>query len=194
MDVPGVHQTLASNQIRNAAIDFCNRSKAYVVQLDDQTISDQTTVVGLPSKTDLVQILQAWWNGKKITNKTIIELNEWYANWTTQSGTPMYFTRMAPSTITLVPYPTTAGTLSIVAAIAPSPDATGLDKDIFNTYFQEIAHGAKWKLLSMQKKPWSDPNLAVYHKELFDQGCAKAALDAKKSFGGGRIRTVSRFL
>lgn len=181
-DVPGVPQNIALNAIRNAAIEFCDRSCCWVVDADPITsVANQANYQFEPeSGSEVVRVVQAWYNSLKITEKTAAQLEEDVSTqsttlvsgtpWNEQPGIPLYFTIERPDEFILVPYPDTAVTsgIKMKVALKPSRTAKGMEKWVIDKYFEALSHGAKYKLFTMQKKPWSSSDLASYHRREFD--------------------------
>lgn len=197
-DLPGCGQPLAKLHIRAAAIDFCERSLAWRADLDPiDAIEDEGTYDLDPDTgTVVVRVLELWYDGKRINAKSADDLACLYANWTTEAGTPLYYTQETPSdSVILVPMPNAdlAGALTGKVAIKPSQASTGIDSSIFEKWREAIAHGAKARLFALKKKPWSDKELAAYHQGVFDSKVATAALAASKGFTGAPKRVKAHF-
>lgn len=173
-DVPGAPLPLVLNAIRNAAIEFCERSCVLVETPTPVDAVALTPSYALAPSTGMsvVQPITVWYNGKRLTYKTPEELDELYDNWPAKFGLPYYYTQEIPGTIILVPMPDTALTAGITAKIAVKPGlaATTIIDWLFEKYYMVLAHGAKWKIKEIVGKPWSDPKGAMYHKTMFEEG------------------------
>jgi hypothetical protein len=197
-DVPGCSQAMATKAIRAAAIEFCERSEAWRVDLDPvDVLADEASYDFDPdSGTVVVRAMQLWYDGKDLTRKSREELALQFANWTTQEGTPLYYTQENPSDgFILVPKPVEALADAVTGklAIKPSQTASGLESFIFEKWRDAITDGALFRLFAMQKKPWSNPALAGSRKTLFDQKIAEAKLAANKGFTRSPLRVKAQF-
>ena len=105
--VPGCPDTLVENHLRSATIDFAERSKAYVLDLDPIT-----TVSGVyeydfdqPSGTEVHQILWMTYDGNDMDpiSPRSLELN--YPDWRDRTSRPHVYLQKTPSTFWVVPVP-----------------------------------------------------------------------------------------
>lgn len=197
-DVPGVTQAVAKNAIRNAAIEFCDRSRVWVVDHDPMpAVANQGVYPFEPPNGAVVAMVNtAWFNGQKLTPRTAKQLDSEFADWTVRAGIPSRYLQENTDELILVPMPSEALANAIKAKVVlkPSRASTGIERWIFEKYLEEIAHGAKGKLYSMQKKPWSDPNLAAFHLGQFDEGISKTALAAAKNHTTAPLRSRASFM
>lgn len=195
--IPGATPALVLNAIRNAAINFCEQTKVWVIDNDPILSIANEPHYDLDSSStyEPVILMCAWYDERKLIPKTPGDLDVMYTNWPSRSGAPEYITQEKPSEIILVPYPSSSGS-SITAKIAvkPKSTSTGIEKWIGEKYLEGIAHGALAKMMAMPSKPWSDGATSLYHKDLFDNAVAAARLDAGKGFGRAVIRTRPQFL
>jgi len=77
-DISGVGQSLALNAIRNAAIEFCDRSGCwpYNQSLLSSVASQPNYSFVPPADTEVVGVTQAWYNGEPIRFKSAFELEK----------------------------------------------------------------------------------------------------------------------
>lgn len=196
-DVPGVPQNVALNAIRNAVIEFCGRTKIWVIDHDPISIvaNESTYQFEPPNGAVVSSIVAAWFGGVGIDPTTQAELNAEHTGWTTLTGTPTKYLQENSEEVILFRKPTSALTngLTMKVALKPKRNSTGVEAWIIEEYQEEIAHGAKARLFSMQKKPWSDAALASYHMGAFDDAIGKAGVKASKSLGKGAIRATPHY-
>lgn len=197
-DVPGCSQKVAKNAIRNAAIEFCERTLAWKVDLDPlNAVANQAAYpFEPPANTRVVRLLNVWYNGKRLTPKTPADLDDLYANWPSAIGTPLYYTQLSPDEVILVPMPNAALANGIAQKVAlkPTRASTGLEEYLYEKYLEEIAAGAKARLMLMQKKPWSNTAMGAANQALFEDAIASARYRAAKGYGAAPIRVRARFL
>jgi hypothetical protein len=55
--------------------------------------------------------------------------------------------------------------------------------DIYNRHEEALANGARWNLLKMPKKPWSDPASAAFYRREFNEGINMARLEMLRGVG-----------
>lgn len=113
-----------------------------------------------------------------------------------ESTQPRWWYHQTPNDIRLVGIPTTtiANAIDADIVLKPLPTVTQIDDWIFNTYYEDLAHGALSMLFRMPKKKWSDKGLAEYHDGMFVEGWQDAHGDALRSFlrkdqGTGRAQS-----
>jgi hypothetical protein len=196
-DVAGCSQPLAKNAIRNAAIEFCDRTWVYRVEMGplaaEANVPDYT--LEPPSNTAVVKVHRLWYDKREIFPKTPEELAALFAHWPSAVGTPLYFTHRSPDVLLLVPMPEASLQDAITGelAIKPTRASTGISADIHEKYLEDIAYGAKARLFAMSRKPWSDKQLSAYHQGMFDECVGKAKVQATKGHTRGRLRTTAHF-
>ncbi len=197
-DVPGCPQKVAKNAIRNAAIEFYRDSLAWVIDHDPMNAVTNQAAYPFepPASTEVVKALNVWYDAKPLTKKTPDELSAMYANWTTHIGTPLYYTQLNSTEIVLVPMPAAAlaNGVTMKVALKPKRSSTGLEEYLHEEYLEEIATGAKARMMLMQKKPWSNATLGAANKALFDEAIASVRYRATKGYTGAPVRVKARFL
>jgi hypothetical protein len=191
-EIPGVPMPMVDHWLRNAAIEFCERTKAHVVTLDPvNAVADQMGyALPLDANTELVQVVAVKFSGDKLTPKSPGFLEKKYDDWESETGTPEHYTQAATDILLLVPAPDTAETdaIAVRAAIKPGTEATGIHDWLFSQYRKAIGAGALAGLLSMNK-PWADPNRALLNQAKFEAAIETAAPAATD----GHVQAVPRF-
>lgn len=192
VDVTGCQPDLALKHIKQAVIDFCDKSLALVKDLEEiiaaPGYSTYTLVSPSPNIYDLAQIMNVYIDGKKIDVITRDDLVEKYGDVSNTSGTPKFFYQETLDEIILFPTPDTACVIGIKAAIKPTSTNTEIDDWIGIKFFDGIAHGAKARLFEIPKKPWSDLALSSYHAAKFDS----VVYSARNFKSSGMARGPSR--
>lgn len=188
---------MATDAIRRAAIEFFEKTLAWVYNHPaiDVVAAQMAYPFVPPAGAVVAKVLQAWYNGGKITSKTPDQLDEIYANWRTITGTPQYITQDDERNLLLVPTPSAALTAGLVLRVALKPTlaSTGVETRIYEEYRDAIASGAKARLMLMKDKPYSDMKLGALEMGLFNAAVADAKFKAQKGFGRARVRTVPHF-
>jgi len=196
-DVPGCPQPLAKNAVKQAAIEFCERS--FVYQVDHapiDAVADQGEYTFAPgANLKVVRPERVWYDKKTLTAKTPQEIDLLYAYWPDESGTPLYFVQERLEKLILVPKPSAALVGAIIAKVSvkPARAATDIDDALWEKYLEIITSGAKARLFAMKKKPWTDTTLSGYHSDIYDNGIAKAKVAATRGHGRARMRTTAHF-
>lgn len=194
----GLEVELALKHIRSAAIDFCEQSLAWRFDtLPINVIADQRQyVLDVPFEgAEIVQVLHAYINNKEIAVTSTSALAQGDINFLNQKGLPTCYVQEYTERMSLYPMPANSITsgLTYKVALRPSRVADGIHDSIGKKYFEAIAHGTKARLFEMPKKPWSDINLAVYHRSKFEMIARHARDEAASGYGRGIKRVVSHY-
>lgn len=188
--LPFVHdcpQIAAINAIRNAAIEFCDRSgywQADLTAIDSIALTGSYVLV-VPTGTRVVDSISAWYNNIVMIPRSTEELTKLYrgVDWRSLAGQPAFVTSDASGTIRLVPAPAIAivGAINVRASIAPTRVSTGMDADVYEKQLEVIASGARARLLNMSGQPAYDPVQASAQRTAFLAGCNNARIRANKA-------------
>lgn len=156
----------------------------------------------LPSGTAFAKGLSAWLNDAPIDPMSQDDLDTEFnntdfgwagVNWRTDVSLPTRFYFPDDNTVGLALPPATSGNLRILAALKPTRASTSFPTWIYERHVETIAHGAKAKIMSIPKKPYSDIPMAAHHMEMFNAGVGDARVDAARSRSRAPLRTHSVF-
>jgi len=191
--VPNCPDSLIESTLRSACIEFAERSKAYVYDLDPIT-----SISGVyeyefdqPSGTDVHQILWMTYDGHDLDpiSPRSLELN--YSDWKNKNSVPQVYLQKTPSLFWVIPVPGSAVTngIQLSVALKPSRTTSNIDTDFSNSYRDGIVYGTLYRLLRIPAKDWTDINASRDYLGLFNQEIVQAELKAR---GGdlGVKRTV----
>lgn len=200
-ELPGAPLPMVDHWLRNAAIEFCEESKALVLNLEPvDAVAEQMEYL-LPMPDDgggtpvvlyeLVEIVSARFSGEKLTPIVPLELEKKYDDWEAEVGTPEHYTQADTFNILLIPAPTDAATdaIEVRAALKPTPSATGVSDWLFSQYRMALAAGVKAKMMALSGKPWSNPDMALFYSGVF----ADAISTATTRTSDGHTRATPRF-
>ena len=154
---------------------------------------------------DRVQIEWATYEGRKLEPTTEHMLFKCDKEWLKRRGPPTNYLEMNSGMIRIWPTPTTflsqsepylnpatvgdgeepmpqdidqPCSLMFRISMKPKMDATAMDKQIMDDYFDTIVNGALAYLMFMPAKPWTAPDLAQVYSNTFQEGNAKARRQA----------------
>lgn len=189
--VPFCPDSLVESNLRSTTIEFCERSKAYVLDMDAfNTISGVYEYdFDIPTGTEVHQVLQMTYDGRDMDpiSPRSLEIN--YPDWRDRTGTPHVYLQKTESTFWLVPVP--SGSFPVIASVAlkPSRTSNNIDTRISNQYRDAIIYGTLYRLLRMPSREWTDVNAAREYLAQFNNEITQAELRAR---GGdlGVKRTV----
>lgn len=196
--LPGCPEPLALNAIRNAVIEFMERSWVFSDFLDAVSVNATIADIEFETPDDLLvsKLLTAWYDDAKLVIKTPDEMEEIFGqNWSTKTGTPTHATQLNERELRLVPIPAAdlQNALLMRVTFKPTRDSTAVDERIFEEYLEPIACGALAKLFILPQKPWTNPEASKWHSDKFNEGIDKARQKALKGFGRARRRVKAHF-
>jgi hypothetical protein len=201
-EAPGCLPALALNAIRNAVIEFCEKSHMHIYNHPAiSAIANTPTYVFVPlTGTLVVKALQVFYNGTELIPKTPDELKNIYdgdqsKDWRDQTGEPIYFTQDDARNIRLVPMPSVnaANAIKMRVSLKPTRASTAVDDKIFEEHLETIKHGALYRLKIQKGKPYSDEPGAAQSFIFFNNGIQSAKTMTEKGFGRARQRVVPHY-
>ena len=195
----GVSDVMAENAIRNAAIELCEKSWIwkYDMASDTSLVAAQASYVLVPPTGSVIHAIPAMGYFPEGETETVPvtgpvsedELDKLRPGWREEasSGTTntVSFFTLEKNTIRVIPKPVEnqASALRISLILKPTRTSDDGADLLYDDWLEAIAHGAKWKLMVLPGKDWSNPELAEYHRREFRKGCTAAF--AKRLKGGG---------
>lgn len=193
---PGVADPTAYFAIRQAAIEFCERTRAW--RFDDEfniTVDDAEGLLA-PSGAVVHDIEGVWFDGTKLKPKTPGQLDTlvpaWRSGATKSESKPKYVTQTAPNTIVLVPFQ--PGRVKLSIFLKPAQDADELPDFLADQHREAIAWGALGRILLIPNQSFTNPDMGAAFGQAFQQ-----KLDGKSTLGftgqqRAPVRTRASFL
>lgn len=190
--VRGCSDPLAELEVKRAAQDFFERSRAWQVLLAAVAVSanqKEVTVTPSDSSQALVRVEAAWYDGKEVHPVTPRDLEDDGTDWQEETGTPERFLRLTPGIIRLWPYSTAAAISGVKTRVSvkPSESATGIPDDLAVKFRDALATGAKALLMLTPEQKFTNLNLGAALHEKFEAMIAQANWEASRAYGGGRV-------
>tara|TARA_R110002167_G_scaffold56427_1_gene160104 strand:+ start:134 stop:817 length:684 start_codon:yes stop_codon:yes gene_type:complete len=181
--VPNCPDSLIESTLRSSCIEFAERSKAYVFDLEPIT-----TISGVyeyefdqPSGTEVHQILWMTYNGDDLDpiSPRSLELN--YSDWRTKTSLPQVYLQKTPSSFWVIPVPGTSlvNGIQLAVALKPTRTTSNVDTTFSNSYRDGIVYGTLYRLLRIPAKDWTDARAAADYLSLFNQEIVQAELKAR---------------
>lgn len=162
--------------MRNAARELCEDSDCYRYTLENTVVvRNQTDVaLSLPTGTTLHRPIVLVLDGKPLSPYSTTLLHRDAADWRDEPGEPRYWMRSTAGVnfIALAPVPVetySKNGLKGEVALKPARDATGMDEVFMDRFQNPLIDGALATILSIPSAPWYAPDVASYHKQLFDR-------------------------
>lgn len=195
-DVPGCTNEMAINALRNAAIELCTKSWIYT-----QPCDAQSTVIG-QAEYDLdtfngykiVGIVSAAFNDAAILPAGVTSLNRSNLYWQDDTGTPTNYFTNDYTTLRLYRIPDLVGTLNVTVALTPTKTATGVENFIYDLYSEQLAAGAKARLMLIPSKPFTDLNTSREYRAQFAAAITDAKWRAHKSLTNAQLQMAPQIL
>jgi hypothetical protein len=196
-EVAGCPEVVAIQAIRDAAIEFCTRSNALQQDLDPLTaIANQSEYdLEAPAGYRVSRVMKAWFEDSELLAAApdMIRVPDAYKR-SAGKAKPTFYFQKTSATISLldVPETTAKGAVTIRAALTPTRASTTVDDEIFELWAEEIAHGAKYRLMLVAGKPYSNTAASAIEKGLFEAGVNKATLQAARGYVRSSVRVKFR--
>jgi hypothetical protein len=171
--VPDVPEFVALNSLRNAAIEFCEKTRVIQVDIDPITLQDNKAsyIIQTPPDMKFVDLVEAYIGDRLIIPKSSEELARIYraTDWRSLKGSTAYITRVVYPEIQLVPYleTVTDEILRIRASLAPTRDATEVPESLYQEFVEQISYGARGRLYGTPKQSYTDKTMAREYLMMF---------------------------
>jgi hypothetical protein len=180
--VPDVADLIAVNAIRNACIEFCERTRYLQIDIPYiPLVANQASYpVVTPEGTKFVLPEVTYFNDVLLIPKSSDELASIYrmADWRQVKANPAYITRLIMPEILVVPYPIavdpTRDYLRCRISIAPTRDSTEVDSEIYEQFLEIISFGARSRLYGTPKQAYYDKGAADQYYRMFKYGISEA--------------------
>jgi hypothetical protein len=192
--VPFVHDcsdVAATVAARFALREFCAKSGWLQYEVDPITIQAGIAEyeIETPEETLCVSIVEAKTgtigvDERDLPAKTQSELRQFWQDWRTQEGDPLYITQISRDYVRLVPSPTTklvAG-LRLLICLQPTLDCLEVDDALYQRYGEEIGFGARARLKEMAGQPYYDPAGAIPLRAQFNSAISMAKAERQRDF------------
>lgn len=191
---PGVADPTAFYGIRQAAIDFCERTRLWRYADDFDITGTEDECITTPYGSVLYEVELAQFNDQNLCPKTTAWLDENCLGWRkgTLTGQPQYITQTSPNTLRVVP--AQAGHLALQLWLKPSDDAVELPDFMVDSHRKVLAHGALAYILAMPNQPFTNPQMANNFGALFQGKLDTLMRASSRGQQRGRTRTRAHFM
>jgi len=184
-EVPGCPALAIKREVRSAAIEFCLRSKYWRADLTaiNSVASQGEYTLTAPTDSVFIESLAVKHNDILLEWTTERELDEDSSTWRTDtSNQASSVIATAENKIMLYPAPesSVAGVIKVKVVLKPSTTATTLPSELRDQYLDAITAGTKSRLMAMPGQAWSNPQMSVYYRGVFDRGIDDARMAVAK--------------
>lgn len=195
LEALGCPEAVALNALRHTLREFCERSKAWLADIDSiSVIADQPSYdIDVPPDAELMILLSATYNSRTMTIYTPEEMDRLLTTWRTDTGTGVSYLIQDWTTLYVSPIPTADDSYPIYlrAAFKPTMSATTCG-DVLDNWREGIAGGVLARLKTVPGKPWTDREAAVYYRSLFDDAVRMASVRTLTGFSKRSMRVTPR--
>lgn len=183
VEAPNCPKFLAEARLREAAVEFCRRSRQWRGALDPiitiGNLTDNEYDLTPPAESRIVSLLRCTVDGQQARLFEQVTLDTRNPDWRTATGAKATGL-VALSTLKVAVYPkVTTGGQTIVVTAALSPTGDVVPDEVGDRYRDAFIYGALYRLLNMRVQPWYDPAEAEKKRRFFEREIS----DAKNEVG-----------
>lgn len=188
----GCPTPLAEAKLRQAAIEFFARTRAWVEWLDPAT-----SIAGLveydfdiPTGSDVARVERATLDGEPIE---IVSYRSADHDWSRVDLPNQGLVSRDLTTFRLGTAVVAGLALQVQVTLTPSRTSVGIPDDLYDKYVDDIVHGARYRVLMTPDTPFYKPDLAGIEKSLFDAAVDVNAVAAWRGFTANTPRASVKF-
>lgn len=178
-EVVGCPDPLLSQAIVQTAFDFCDKTGAWDEMVDEVSIIAGESAYELPSQRGAMplRVRDVWINGSRMNSGQV------------SSGAigVRYDSAAEHGSITIRPTPSADSAMVLRVIYAPTMTATSLPDILLSRYEQAISAGTKARLMLMPGASWTNPQLAIAHRQMYDAAVTDARIEAAFDRANGSI-------
>ncbi len=201
----GVPFPHALQALHDAAVEFCEGTKRWrhtaLVE-----IAHNDAVMVAPFYTAIVEIEAATFDGVALDPVMWTDSAPAQLSGVALSGRPATISQIGPNSVALTPF--MPGTLRVAVILKPAVGVSlGHDEDnpmenafhvvpefLYSDHVQAIAHGALSRVMMVPNKPYTNPELAAYHTQMFDRAMRRFATSGKRGQQKAPLRVPASFM
>lgn len=188
-NVQGCPLSIVNNAIRNAVIEFCEKSLLWKLESEhtDVLAGQNRYTFSAPADAKVSQTVFASIENRPLIMTSLDDLDALHPGWRElESERPLWYYMDTDDSIRLVGIPSVdiPKGLEVHVALKPTRDSVGCPEFILENWAETIAHGALYRLNSMMGKPWASVDMVAYHRGLFREGLSRAKSKSLRSRQG----------
>lgn len=188
---PGAAEPNVWANIIRAAQTFSERGRLWRDTASVAFTPDSASVIPVPTGAELFEIEHAIMAERDLKPMSVSDLDRKHPGWRTQTDDQArWYTQTTPGTLQLVPGCT--GQLDVWMFLRPTDNATNLP-DLFGQYTDVLADGALAKILMLPDQLFSNPQMAQFYGERFDNRIDSLFNRTVQGQQRAPIRTRARF-
>ena len=178
--VPGCPEIVITAHLQETAAKFLARSEVWRFDIEPDFTSKSTSDydIDVPDKTVLENILTLYLEGQEIKS---VSDRHFDRPSTAPQAKPHCYSIYQDSQIRFYATPDKKYTFEGKGVLKTSLDATGVENWIYESHGRCIAYGALSLLAGIPGKEWTNPDLSMYYKVMFDKESDRAkSRDARR--------------
>lgn len=202
-DVSGCPEISAVQAIRDATIEFCEKSLIHQVDHDPVSVVAKVPDYDLESPataTRIVKVMKAWYKGEELIPAAPDQIrdpaiyNQRIGGYETSYSAPKYFLQKDSASISLLPIPdqTLANAVTMRVALVPLRTSTQCADFLLEQWAEEIAAGAIARLQDSANRAYSNPQLAAAKNVRFMVGINAARQKAVRGYNRSSLSVQLR--
>lgn len=195
-DVHGCPVAMVKEALRNACIEFCEKSLIWQQEIycgdlvkDEPkygiNIVNKDATIVMPVTVTIRDTVEGQLRQFQVEKTNRQDLDSYSPDWRLRKDKyPKYFYMESPNVMHLVgvPMEDIPEALHMLAAVKPTREADEIPKFLYTDWAETIASGALAYLHSLSGRVWSKPNLVNYYIRKFRAGISRAKSKAYKSW------------
>lgn len=164
--LPGCPEIVMREHLRDAAIDFCERSEVWRYEFGPvYTTAGLTTYeLGAPRYSAVENIVYMFADDSKLVRVSDLQ---YHPSPNAESGCPTAFAVYQDTQVRLYPAPDAEYALAGVCVLKPTTSAPGVEDFLYEAHARTIACGALASLTAIPHKEWTNLEMAAYYKAKF---------------------------
>ena len=178
-EAPGAAEVVVANAVRNACIEFCEKS--LILQRDHDPVSLKKGVVDYdlepPRGYIVVKVMKAWLEDAQLDPlapdfvREASVYNRLFSSYQDKSSTPRVYLQKDERSVSVwnPPEKDYPNGLTMRVALKPTRASESIENVILEDYAEAIASGALSRLMMSVGKPYTNVEMAGVHKGLFQQ-------------------------
>jgi hypothetical protein len=187
LSVGNIHTPIIDNAVVGAAIEFCDKTRAWEEQLNQLSVNPGVAEYELDYDTNcmvLIGLTEVYHDSQQIGPNAKINLERSSRDWRSrEADTPTAYYMQSPNVIRFYPAfnDSASGSLDFYGTFKPNRRTKTLPDFLYDDYFDAIVAGAEARLHSMKGRSWYSPNDSVEARQVFKVAVEEAKLRARKS-------------
>lgn len=190
--VPSCPLEMAVHAIRETVVDLCERS--LLIQRDHDPVDVIANTVDYdfdaPTGYKVAKIMRAWYKDQELIPTAPDDINDpslynqQLAGVTISKDAPKIIIQKDDATFSVLPVPkdTLRGAITMRVALKPLRSSTSIEDFVFEDYAETVYAGARFRLLTVPAKPYTNPDLAMVNQNMYVAGVNAARQRAARGF------------